>query len=504
MARSTEIWPHSLVDPRSERCSGRPRGASHWTIFWYHSSGPDNLQTVSMIPARRYLFWLLICGIAVRVGLLASIGNAPVHTDDEKDYVALAGSLMDGRGFALANRPTSIRPPLYPAFIAAVWSVAPGRSYISVRACQIALSVISVLLVYYLGRELFNPRVGRVAAAIWCFYPSFLFAGVLLLTEVLFTTLLLGACACGVAVIRSDSRKVYWAAGCGLCVAFGALTRSVLWPMPLALAPALAAVSSPTWRVRALVAFALMTAYLTAMAPWSIRNTRLQQTFVVVDTMGGMNLRMGNFEHTIEDRMWDGVSLTGEKSWSYQMVLEHPEARAWTEGQREQWARERALQFMRDHPLITLKRSIRKFADFWGLEREYIAALQRGVYAAPPWWKALSSSLVLGSYVAVAILACFGLFNSRWGDWRLHIPALLAIFWVCALHSVVFGHSRYHLPVMPFVVIYAAAALHQRAWRGSGRTYRGRTALTACACLMVIWAFEVLVRDAARLRQLAT
>ncbi len=204
--------------------------------------------------------------------------------------------------------------------------------------------------------------------------------GVLLLTEALFTTLVLAACVCAAEAVRSRERTVWFAIACGVCVGLAALTRSVLWPYPIFLAPLVAFLSSGRWHQRAAAGAALFAAYVAVVAPWAVRNTRLQKTFIVVDTMGGMNLRMGNFEHTIEDRMWDGVSLRGEQSWSHQMIVEHPEARRWTEGERDRWARQRATEYIRTHPGTTLRRSVRKFADFWGLEREYIAALQKGTY----------------------------------------------------------------------------------------------------------------------------
>jgi hypothetical protein len=157
---------------------------------------------------------------------------------------------------------------------------------------------------------------------------------------------------------------------------------------------------------------------------------------------------------------------------------------------------------MRSHPLTTLKRSVRKFADFWGLEREYLAALQRGIYSVPDWFKGVSIAAVLASYVAVAVLACFGVFNTRWTDWRAHMPGLLALIWICGIHTVVFGHSRYHLPVMPVVIIYAAAAVHQRAWTRVHGSASWSAAVSAVVVLLAVWGYEVLVRDADRVRTL--
>ena len=453
------------------------------------------------MTVRQLLVCLLVLGLVIRAALVIGVRDVGIHTDDERDYVTLAASLLDGHGFGFDGRLTSIRPPLYPAFVAAVWSVAPARSYQSVRVAQIGLSLLTVWLLFWTAGRLFDPRVGLVAAAIWCLYPSFLYANVLMLTEVLFTTFLVAAWACSVAALQKG-RGIGWALAAGICVGLGALTRSVLWPLPLVLAPVVALLANRSWAERAGIGVAVVLGYLIVVAPWAIRNTRLQQTFVVVDTMGGLNLRMGNFEYTLEDRMWDGVSLKGEQSWSYQMIVEHPEAHDWTEGQREKWARERASEYMKAHPVTTIRRSVLKFADFWGLEREYIAALSAGKYDPPRWFKAVSTVAVLAVYVSVACLCCAGLFGVPWNDWRVHVPGLLLALWICGIHSVVFGHSRYHLPLIPIVTAYAAAALVRKPWREwAGRPIARFATAAALVMLALIWGHEVLVRDAARLRQ---
>jgi 4-amino-4-deoxy-L-arabinose transferase-like glycosyltransferase len=453
------------------------------------------------MPVRSILVCLLAIGLVVRLGLLAGVRDVGIHTDDERDYVTLAASMLDGHGFAFDGRPTSIRPPLYPAFVSAVWTVAPARSFQSVRAAQIGLSLLTVCLLFWTASRVFDPRVGLTAAAIWCFYPSFLYAGVLILTEVLFTTFVVGAWACSVGAIRGR-RPIAWALGAGLCIGLGALTRSVLYPLPLFLAPVLAFLVSPRWATRAGVATAVLAGYVVVVTPWAVRNTRLQHTFIVVDTMGGMNLRMGNFEYTIEDRMWDGVSRKGDQAWSHQMIVEHPDASHWSEGQRDKWAREAAAAYIKAHPLTTMRRAVLKFADFWGLEREYIAALSAGKYNPPRWFKALSSVAVLGVYAAVACLCCVGLFGMSWTDWRVHVPGLLLVLWVCAIHSLVFGHSRYHLPLMPVIATYAAAAVVYRPWRRwAERPYARLATAGAVAVLALIWGHEVLIRDADRLKQ---
>ena len=69
--------------------------------------------------------------------------------------------------------------------------------------------------------------------------------------------------------------------------------------------------------------------------------------------------------------------------------------------------------------------------------------------------------------------------------------------------SVVFGHSRYHLPLMPFLAMYAAAAVVN--WTlVKRRVAFGRLALAATACLALgaAWLHEVLFRDAEHVKAL--
>jgi hypothetical protein len=201
--------------------------------------------------------------------------------------------------------------------------------------------------------------------------------------------------------------------------------------------------------------------------------------------------------------MWDGVSLSGKQSWSYELGVEHPDAASWTEGQREKWAQQRALSFMRAHPTTTLRRSLLKFGDFWGLEREYIAALRGGTYQPPFWFRAVSSVATIVAYVSAMILGCIGLF-SAWhrSDWRPHVVSLLVLAFICGVHTIVFGHSRYHLPVMPIVMMYAASAAVQRPWRRWSDSYwHAVPATAAIAGLLVIWGHELLFRDPQRIRQ---
>jgi 4-amino-4-deoxy-L-arabinose transferase-like glycosyltransferase len=442
---------------------------------------------------RTALLWVLAVGLVIRLAILASLSGFGTPNVDEQDYVALAKNILQGNGFAReAGQPTSIRPPLFPGLVAATWWVFGTRNLQAVRALQIGLALGTVCLVYLLGRRAFNPTIGVLAAAVFWLYPSLVFFNFTILTETLFTFLLVAFVLLTLMLV--DRPRPWIAVCCGVALGLAALTRSILWPVPLVLCPLLVLLIRSPMRVRLAAAALVLAGYAAVVAPWAIRNTRLQHVFTVVDTMGGMNLRMGNYEHTPEDRMWDAVSLPRELDWSYALALERP-GRRHTEGEKDKWAQRKALEYMAAHPGTTLRRSLIKFADFWGLEREFIAGIRIGYYQVPPAAAMIAPLAITFAYLVVVLTGIAGIWLSP-PEARTQIVLLLPLVVITGLHSIVFGHSRYHIPLIPILAVYGAAFV-------SGplreRLPRHRPALIGAAVsvafLIAVWARQVMANS---------
>ena len=119
---------------------------------------------------------------------------------------------------------------------------------------------------------------------------------------------------------------------------------------------------------RITAAMILLGTFSLTLAPWAIRNTRIQGTFVPVDTMGGRNFMMGNYRYTPLYRSWDAISIEGTESWIHELTSFPPEMRN-TQAKLDRLAMRQGLRFVCDNPWLTLQRDIVKFFDFWGLER---------------------------------------------------------------------------------------------------------------------------------------
>jgi 4-amino-4-deoxy-L-arabinose transferase-like glycosyltransferase len=449
----------------------------------------------------RVLLLILGVGLLIRLVLLYATRNTGLMIVDEQHYQTLALNLLHGRGFAWeSGNLTSIRPPLYPAFVALIWKMTGTESVVTIRMAQILLALANVYLVYRLGLLLFDSRVALLAVTGLCIYPSLLAFNVFILTEVLFT-LLLTLMICGVVTLLR-TKSAWVALGTGVVLGLAALTRSVLWPFPAVLCPFVFLVMPGSRQRRFGIVALLLAGYTLVLAPWAIRNTRLQSVLTVVDTMGGISLRMGNYAHTPLNRAWDPVTLQGDKSIFQDLRAEHPDVSTWTEGQKEKWMLKKAMTYMLDHPELTFQRSLIKFANFWGLERTVIAGWQQGLYKPPHWFAALGTVVIPMACVAVMLFACLGIFLSPPNDPRVHIFLLLVIGFVAGMHTLAFGHERYHLPLIPLLLLYAAAAVTHKAWQQVRLGLRSAASLAVSVLLFVIWGREVFVIEADRIQSL--
>lgn len=443
----------------------------------------------------RALVAILAFGVLVRGALWLWFAPLTPQIDDELAHVRLATNLVEYGEYAFQpGHPTSLRPPLYSAFVAVVFTVAGVDNFEAVRVAQAVLSLVTVVLVFHLGRDLISERAGVWAAGMMCFYPSFLAYNNLILTEVLFTFFLVAGVS---ALARGLGQSAFGGlAAAGVLLGLGALTRSILYPF----APVLAVFLFATWhgpvskRVMAVMAFAVP--FAGVIAPWAVRNTLLHQTFVPVDCMGGRNFMMGNYEHTPLYRSWAAIGIEGEREWFHVLSARRPEVHGSTQGQLDKIALAEGIRFVRENPGLTAHRDLIKFFDFWGLERELVAGADRRYFGSVPRPVVVALGLgICGAYALVLFASAFGAALRPPADRRVHWLILLLTAFMCAVHTAVFAHSRYHLPVMPFLMIYAAALVTGPRPRAGWRLPAAWVAAAFCVVVVTGWVWNVALGD---------
>jgi len=135
-----------------------------------------------------------LLALSVRLVYVASLPpGAITESIDALGYDQLARNLRAGHGLSLCEAPpyypTNIRTPLYPAFVAAVYTLA-GERPVAVALTQAILDSVTTLCVGAIAMRLAGRRTGLIAAAVYALLPGQVqFVGTLL-TETLLAFLI--------------------------------------------------------------------------------------------------------------------------------------------------------------------------------------------------------------------------------------------------------------------------------------------------------------------------
>lgn len=238
---------------------------------------PPDGREESAVPV---LGWLVVLGLAVRLLYLATVPPG-VFGGDAQSYDELGWRLAQGQGYVDAQgHPTALRSPGYPVFLAAIYRLA-GHDLDAVRYVQALLGAGIGPLVWLILRRWATPKEALAAGLVCCAYPPLVVSTSEIMTELLFTVLLLLALSL---LLRRE--RVALAAG-GALIGCALLTRPVL----LFFLPFLAIWTARRDRGAAWQALAWLAAgLLLIMLPWTIRNHERLHGFVPLSTIGGLAL----------------------------------------------------------------------------------------------------------------------------------------------------------------------------------------------------------------------
>lgn len=502
--RGWAVRPFRVPTRRPLRLPARPRSAPRSAPLsaaspWAGASGEAKEGRVP--HAWRWLAVVLLLGMIVRLAVWLAFAGMPVQIVDAQDYDRLAVALVEtGEYQTPAGTPSSLRPPLYAWCVATVYRGFGVQNYEPVRLGQAGLGLLTVVLVFLIGQKVFSERVGLVAAALYCFYPSGIAFHNLILSETLFT--LLVALATWLTLEASSRRAASLFLVVGVILGLGALTRSILWLYVPLLGLFVLGWGMPS-RTRRVAATALLgIGFAITIAPWAYRNTQVQRTFTLIDVMGGRNVMMGNYEHTPLERSWATIeTVQGDDSWIHVLRRHEGSLQGLTQGQIDKRAMRYGIAFILDHPGLTLQRTVVRAFNFWQLDRSLLAGLQAGFWGAvsKPQWLMIAV-VVVGGYVLLAWAGIWGIALAEPREGRFHALLLMNLLFPWIVHAGIFAHSRYHLPLMPLVAVYAAFALvaGRRRWQEVGPLSRW-LAGGGCLLLSLGWLREFLMVDLPRL-----
>ena len=226
----------------------------------------------------------------------------------------------------------------------------------------------------------------------------------------------------------------------GIAAGLAALTRSVALLLPLVWLLGLWVRDRyrfTFWRDNAKVLALTIMSMMLTVAPWTIRNYRVLHALIPVSTNGGSifyrannPLATGSWtprgERDLDPNVYDEVTWNRlGYAWGKEWIVAHP------------------LRFAR---LVARKEYLFLRSDsagvYWSVYRTYplrVVSYRLANDACTLWWALLCTAVVIA------------LFRFRF-DTRV-ICLLLPFMLLFAVHSVYESHERYHMPVVPFLIV---------------------------------------------------
>jgi len=411
---------------------------------------PALLRKIWADPRYRWPIILFVLALAARIAWVLYSHRMPVGLHDPVAYDSLALGIVDGRGYVhpWLNVPTAYFPPGYPAALAIVYAVF-GRSVLWGGMLNALLGAGTVVITYELARRLLDVRVARVAGLLLAFFPNQVFYTGTLLSEVLFTFLLMT----GLLILMAEPwpregislRRLALAA---LFLGAATMVRSIVLIVPVVLLFYWLWIFPNRARVLAQVGVIILV-FAAIIVPWTIRNAVTMHAFVLISTNGGDDFCLGNNEAADGRFVFSGPCYEGYDSNIPKRELE-------IEGYREGFRR--GMEFIINHP-----------ADELGLifEKAYFLVYtdDDGLFANESYGSNRFIEKEMRDYLSTAANAYYfvtigwaGLGLLSWLRRRDPRRTFCLIIVACLLVAPLafFGDPRFHFPVIPLLCIVAA------------------------------------------------
>jgi len=355
---------------------------------------------------------------------------------DQLSYDTLAQRVLGGHGFSFPTGWYPFTPPdtptahwsfAYTLYLAGVYAIA-GHHPLVARVIQAILSALTAVLLYRLGRRLFDERMGLAAATLAAGYAYLVFFNAALMTQTFYIVCVLAAIdlAFGVVTASGPGRWV----GLGVALGVGALLRQTLLlftPLLLLWIGWHVGVRR-CWRGLALTA----TVVVLCVSPFTIRNYLVYDDFLLLNSNGGYFFYSGN--HPAQGTDFDP---------NYAAPL--PEAlRGLNEAAEDRALYRVALQFILDDPVRFVRLSLSRVKDYFWL--------------TPSPQSSLVSNLGrLASFTLYLPLMLLGLYLSR-RQWRRALPLYLYAGFDAFVHLTSWAAPRYRLPSDAVLMVFAGVA----------------------------------------------
>lgn len=432
------------------------------------------LQRLGANP-RRTLIAILVVSVLLRVAVALYMGNSVVPlpgVSDQESYHNLALRVLGGHGFSFgenwwpvtkANAPTAHWSFLYTLYLTAVYAIFGPVPLVARLIQAVAVAVLMPLLAYRLAQKLFSPRtlplsvrerekgtqIGLLAAVGTAVYIYFFYYAGALMTESFYITAIMWIFNIAIGLKQAEKRE--WSKWILLGVALGVTV--LLRQLFMLFIPFL--LLWLWWATRPnLLKLALpLVITILFMLPFTIRNYRVFNQFVLLNTNSGYAFYWGN--HPIYGTQFIPI-LPPEMGTYFDLLPKDLLQQNLNEAALDSALLGRALENIQADPVRYLLLSLSRIPPYF------------------MFWPDSASGTVsnlsrLGSFAFFLPFMLIGLVMSlryRYGSWQNWLASPFALLYLFILvytgiHVLTWTLVRYRLPIDAFLIVFAALALYR-------------------------------------------
>jgi tetratricopeptide (TPR) repeat protein len=442
---------------------------------------------LARISFRQQLACLFAFGFAVRLAYLLEVKDTEffrVLVGDGATYDRWAVEIQNDW---LGKEPF-YQTPLYPYFLSVLYTLF-GHDTVVVRVIQMALGSSACALLALAGRRLVSPAVGIVAGVLLSVYaPALFFDG--LVQKASIDLFLMCALLYALSGIEENERRPLAPLIAGLVLGALALSREnalVLVPVVIAwLGYRFRNGSHDLRLVRPIAVFARGVALM--LTPVAVRNYVVGHEVLLTTSQFGANFYIGNNEHAdgkYDSLRWGHGSFPLERRDAFEIAEEATGARLTARQVSAYWS-DRAWAWIRSHPLDWLKLMARKWMLVWNANEIADSDEPRVYEDASPVLTVLGRSVVFGTVCPLALVGV----AATWRDRKRLAIAYLVLLSMAASASLFVVFARYRFPMVPVILVLAAAGIVdvvRLAREGRTRALLARGAMVAVCAVAVHW-----------------
>ncbi len=389
----------------------------------------DRSKEMNLSKQTVIIIAIFLVGLLPRIFL--AFNSAEIPASDALGYDHQAIGILEGKGFIENGKISSSREPLYSLFLAGIYYLF-GHSYTAVRIIQAILGALVCLVVFEIAKNLFASKVAILAGLLSAFSPSQIKISEKLLSENLYTFLL--SIAILLILKQTKSKNYICLALLGIFLGLASLTRYVIVFFPFFIIVFIGRSLIPedySIKKRVFSALVLIFFFILPILPWTIRNWSVHHKFIPIVSRTGAGLYYSYFP---KDGKIYGFNISDENTEKAKLLG--------SETEESNYLIKLTLKFIKEHPWRVLKLEVLKTAYFW----------------SPFDWEIIGSGVYNYIYGFIFPFIIFGLIIMR-KRFRELLVICLPVFYAFLLALITYGSPRFRLPVEPYLIIMASAAI---------------------------------------------